>query len=611
MAAAQLLYLTSTASTVVSANASVAQMSLTPGAAATTGTSIANGTVAGTWQYIPGTASQATLGGGVVTPTSKGWIFDGIAPGSYATGIWALACADSNTSNTGVAVEQFQLFLVTATTTTVTKVSQIFSSKTSSAYTPTLTATAHNIGSGSIAGFSVAAGQYLYVEAFFKTNTAGTSASAVNSLVLDAPSGAVSQLTTPVFTAAGGTLFSQSLTAGLSFVGAVSNSTSRAFTAALSFVGAQRKVVARALSAALSFVGAIAKSLIPAATGTLTTTTLGLNPAAYYRMNEAAGVALTDSSTAAINGTYQAAGVTYATTPPLTSNDAGSPLFDGSTGYATTGVPVASALVTGSAFSVSVWILTGATIANEPIVGNAFPPTDVVGFVLRTDGSGTATAYIATTGGNNSLNGVTALLANTKYFLVLTYDGATMRLYRNGAQTTTTALTGAIKASTHAAAIGFLPGYTDHFSGKISEVSLYPTALTAANVSALYSAGNSTGATIYTNLLTASVGFAGAQTRSTLRSFFASVATIGTQTKALSRSMAASVTFAGVQGRIIPTALAAVLSFAGDLATFFAKGGLTAIGNREYTAGATGTGKNAPGATGTGDNPGGSVGNEQ
>ena len=587
-------------------------MSLTPGVAATTGTSIANGTTLAEWPYIPGTASNAITRAPTATAASVGWIFDGTVPGSYATGVWSIDIASLNTSATGVVVDQWEMFLVTATTTGVTKVLLPIGPRTSSTYTPPLAATVHTTSSVSVTTFNVAANQYLYVEVYFKTNTAGTSGTAVQTIVLDAPSaGANSHVTTPVFTAAGGTLFSQSLTAGLSFVGAVSNSTSRAFTAALSFVGAQRKVVARALSAALSFVGAIAKSLIPAATGTLTTTTLALNPGVYYRMNEAAGVALTDSSTAAINGTYQAAGVTYATTPPLTSNDAGSPLFDGSTGYATTGVPVASALVTGSAFSVSVWILMGATIANQPICGNAYPPTDVFGFMLRTDGSGTATAYMATASGNNSLNGVTALVANTKYFLVLTYDGTTMRLYRNGAQTTTTALTGAIKPSTRATAIALMPGFTDHFGGKISEVSLYPTALTAANVSALYSAGNPTGATIYTNLLTASVGFAGAQTRSTLRSFFASVATIGTQTKALSRSMAASVTFAGVQGRIIPTALAAVLSFAGDLATFFAKGGLTAIGNREYTAGATGTGKNAPGATGTGDNPGGSVGNEQ
>ena len=141
--AVQTLYLTSTASTVVSANASVAQMSLTPGAAATTGTSIANGTTLGTWPYIPGTASNATTGSPGVNPRSVGWIFDGTVPGSYATGIWSIDVASLNTSATGAVVDQWEMFLVTATTTGVTKVLLPVGTRTSSTYTPTLAATVH------------------------------------------------------------------------------------------------------------------------------------------------------------------------------------------------------------------------------------------------------------------------------------------------------------------------------------------------------------------------------------------------------------------------------------------------------------------------------------
>jgi|GEM_PF-6799115 len=201
MAAAQLLYLTSTASTVVSANASVAQMSLTPGAAATTGTSIANGTTLATWPYIPGTASNAITRVPTATAASVGWIFDGTVPGSYATGVWSIDIATQNTSATGAAVDQFEMFLVTATTTGVTKVSLPITTRTSQAYTPTLAATVHTTSSVSVTTFSVAANQYIYVEVYFKTNTAGTSGTAVQTLILDAPSaGANSHLTTPVFT---------------------------------------------------------------------------------------------------------------------------------------------------------------------------------------------------------------------------------------------------------------------------------------------------------------------------------------------------------------------------------------------------------------------------
>ena len=195
--AVQTLFLTSAASTVVSANANVAQMSLTQGAAATIGTGVANGTALATWPYSPGTAASATQRVATTTPQSVGWIFDGIGPGTYAAGIWSIDVATSNTSNTGAAVDQFEVFVVTATTTAVTEVSLPLGTRTSSTYTPTLAATVHTTSSLSLPLLTIAANQYLYVEVYFKTNTAGTSGTAVQSIVLDAPSGAVSHLTTP------------------------------------------------------------------------------------------------------------------------------------------------------------------------------------------------------------------------------------------------------------------------------------------------------------------------------------------------------------------------------------------------------------------------------
>ena len=323
MAAAQLLYLTSTASSVVSANASVAQMSLTPGAAATTGTGIANGTTLATWSYIPGTASTTTLNSPAPNPNSIGWILDATSPGSYATGVWSIDVATQNTSATGTAVDQFELWLVTATTTAVTKVSLITGTRTSSTYTPTLAATVHTTSSVSVTSFTVAANQYLYAEVYFKTNTAGTSGTAVQTLILDAPSaGATSHLTTPVFTSSV-TSTTGTATVASSLTVATAGGTGLSTAASSLTVGAQ---------ATVAVASSISSGAVVVATG-LTAATLGLNPGAYYRMNETAGVALTDSSTAALNGTYQATGVTY-NAAPLTTNDAGSPLFDGSTGYA-------------------------------------------------------------------------------------------------------------------------------------------------------------------------------------------------------------------------------------------------------------------------------------
>lgn len=66
-----------------------------------------------------------------------------------------------------------------------------------------------------------------------------------------------------------GTLFTQALTATLSFVGAESNLTKKTLTAALSFVGAQNRAITRSLTATLNFVGAITKRTSRALTGGL------------------------------------------------------------------------------------------------------------------------------------------------------------------------------------------------------------------------------------------------------------------------------------------------------------------------------------------------------
>ena len=273
-----------------------------------------------------------------------------------------------------------------------------------------------------------------------------------------------------------GTVYTSTLTAGLTFVGSQARRTARALNAALSFVGSVSRAIATARTASLSFVGSVAKRSTRAFTATLT--------------------------------------------------------FSGVFASAKNAVTKLIAFTAGLTFAG----------AQTRAVARAF------------------TAIVSTIGTQSKA--ISKSLAAS-----LPFVGAIARA-TSRAFAATLAFSGAFTGARNAAVAKFIA-------------------------------------------FTASVGFAGTQTRSTLRSFFASVATAGAQTKMLSRSMSARVTFAGVEGRIIPTVLAAVLSFAGNLATFFAKGGLTAIGNREYTAGAIGTGKNAPGAAGTGENPGGSVGNEQ
>jgi hypothetical protein len=72
---------------------------------------------------------------------------------------------------------------------------------------------------------------------------------------------------------------------------------------------------------------------------------------------------------------------------------------------------------------------------------------------------------------------------NTWTHIAATYDGTTLRLFVNGVQTSTKAVTGSIKTSTGALRFGGNTSWSDEwFSGLIDEVRLYNRALTAAEI---------------------------------------------------------------------------------------------------------------------------------
>ena len=78
-----------------------------------------------------------------------------------------------------------------------------------------------------------------------------------------------------------------------------------------------------------------------------------------------------------------------------------------------------------------------------------------------------------------SLYGTSALPLNTWSHLAATYDGATLRLYVNGVQVASQAVTAPIGTSTGALTIGGDALYGQYFAGRIDEVRIYNTALSA------------------------------------------------------------------------------------------------------------------------------------
>ena len=111
-------------------------------------------------------------------------------------------------------------------------------------------------------------------------------------------------------------------------------------------------------------------------------------------------------------------------------------------------------------------------------------PGSLIYALYAGDGAGRAATDVFTTA-DRGVSGTTATPLNAWTHLAATYDGATQRLYVNGVQAATRAVTGSIRASTGALRIGGNSIWNDEwFAGLIDEVRLYNRALTAAEIQA-------------------------------------------------------------------------------------------------------------------------------
>jgi hypothetical protein len=197
---AQTLYFRSTASTVVSSNTSVDQLSTTAGTSNNTGTSIKHAKNANTWQFIPNTANNTTTYAIPGTPNSKGWIFDGSVPGDYAGAPWTIYVDVKDNYAAGTAVIKAQVWKVTATTSAVTQVTNLSGIISSASFTPSTSESRETL-TFTPAAFSLTAGQYIYVEVYLTMTAGSSSTSAAMTDILDSSSGTLQgEIVTSSFT---------------------------------------------------------------------------------------------------------------------------------------------------------------------------------------------------------------------------------------------------------------------------------------------------------------------------------------------------------------------------------------------------------------------------
>jgi hypothetical protein len=218
-------------------------------------------------------------------------------------------------------------------------------------------------------------------------------------------------------------------------------------------------------------------------------TVLANHPIAYYRLNDAAGTTMADSSGNSKTGTYVASPQLGG--PALLSGDTSAKSVSFAHGYATS-----SATWTNQAVTAECWIRpTAADVGGGArIMGNGWTDHSGNGFMLWMT-SGT----IGFNAGWNAPVGTSAVVAGQTYHVVGTYDNATgATLYINGIAVSNVMpgavpnpQTGDFNGTTYigvlnAAANG---GLTDYFQGAISDCALYDHALTPSDVATHYNAG--------------------------------------------------------------------------------------------------------------------------
>jgi glucose/arabinose dehydrogenase len=216
----------------------------------------------------------------------------------------------------------------------------------------------------------------------------------------------------------------------------------------------------------------------PGATGAPRTVPVSLtvNPPATglvgaWSFDETAGTTASDASgngnTGAISGATRGTG-----------RYGGALSFDGVNDWVTVNDTNALDLTTG--MTLEAWVRPANVSYWRTVVIKEQPSQLVYALYASTD-NGRPSGHVYTTG-DIALLGPAALPVNTWSHLAMTWDGLTTRIYVNGSQVASSALTGTAVTSTSPLRIGGNAVWAEWFNGLIDEVRVYNRALTASQI---------------------------------------------------------------------------------------------------------------------------------
>jgi len=130
--------------------------------------------------------------------------------------------------------------------------------------------------------------------------------------------------------------------------------------------------------------------------------------------------------------------------------------------------------------TLSLWFRKTASPAIYHLLGKRNPVTREMNYQLARDAGG---IHFNSQGGRVDTS-VSDVPLGVWTHVAATYDGTTLRLYVNGTQASSKAVSGAIVTTTGALRIGGNTIWGEYFSGLIDEVRVYERALTATEIAA-------------------------------------------------------------------------------------------------------------------------------
>lgn len=200
----------------------------------------------------------------------------------------------------------------------------------------------------------------------------------------------------------------------------------------------------------------------------------------WWKLNEGSGSTATDSSGNGNNGTI-GSGITWV------SGYQGHQALNFPTGFNSRVALSSSSIASFSntPFSVSVWINIPSYTTEAGFVGTSQYLGGGYSMGEANDGSGKAAFFTDTSSQQYYMTDTSPLPLNTWTNMIGTFDGTTLRLYRNGSLVASAA--GQVSANTNALRIGKCPqgGWDGAFTGTLCDVRIYSRALSASEVAQL------------------------------------------------------------------------------------------------------------------------------